>query len=183
MWKFGRWAWNVASIPWRAIGTGWLLVSDSIKTTVWSLQNAWSVVLNTTNKIVHLFSDEQKRYQKILNIPVAAWVWLAWAIELAVKPVVNGAYNVWKTGLNLVTNARKSTFGSLFSTKPISDTSFNTIKFKDKTYKIDTEEPLLNPHKLRTRNRWYLSKDEKVRLLEAKKAKIAEKIEKLNAAS
>ncbi len=159
--KLENWAWNAIRIPTRAVGTAGLAVADIIKSNWWAIQDSWSVIINTTNKIVDLFSNDQKRYQKALNIPVAAWVWLVWAVELAVKPTVNKLWNYWKTALNLVTNSRKSTFGSLFTTKPVSDTSFNTIKRNWENVHINTEKRILDPNNLWTKNRWFLSAEKR----------------------
>ncbi len=156
-----NWFWNTVRIPQRVVGTAWLLGADVIKTTTWVVEDFWSVVDNTTNKIVGLFSKDKKWYQKILNVPVAAWVGIVWAVEAAVKPVVNWVSNVWKTALNTVTNAWKSTFWSLFSAKPVSDISFNTLKTKKGIVHLDTQKRTLDPNKPWTINRWNWSKDKK----------------------
>jgi hypothetical protein len=74
---------------------------------------------------------------------------------------VNKLWNYWKTALNLVTNSRKSTFGSLFTTKPVSDTSFNTIKRNWENVHINTEKRILDPNNLWTKNRWFLSAEKR----------------------
>ena len=159
--SFGNWFWNTIRIPQRVIGTAWLLWADAVKTTTWVLEDFWGVVDSTTNKIVGLFSKDKKWYQKILNVPVAAWVGLVWAVEAVVKPVVNWLNNTWKTAVNAVTNAWKSTFGSLFSAKPVSDISFNTLKTKKWVVHLDTQKRTLDPSKPWTINRWNWSNDKK----------------------
>ena len=158
---FWNWVWNTIRIPQRVIGTAWLLGADVIKTTTWVVEDFWGVVDSTTNKIVGLFSKDKKWYQKILNIPVAAWVGIVWAVEAAVKPVVNWVSNVWKTAVNAVTNTWKSTLWSLFSAKPVSDISFNTVKTKKWVVNVDTQKRTLNPNKPWTINRWNWSKSKK----------------------
>ncbi len=180
--KLENWAWNAIRIPTRAVGTAGLAVADIIKSNWWAIQDSWSVIINTTNKIVDLFSNDQKRYQKALNIPVAAWVWLAWAVEAVVKPIVNKAWNYWKTALNFITNSRKSTFGSLFSTKPASDTKFNTIKWRWKEVHIDTEKRILNPNNLWTKNRWFLWEEKRI-AREEQNAELEAKMRELWAAA
>lgn len=159
--SFGNRFWNTIRIPQRVIGTAWLLWADAVKTTTWVLEDFWGVVDSTTNKIVGLFSKDKKWYQKILNVPVAAWVGLVWAVEAVVKPVVNWLNNTWKTAVNAVTNAWKSTFGSLFSAKPVSDISFNTLKTKKWVVHLDTQKRTLDPSKPWTINRWNWSNDKK----------------------
>ncbi len=178
--KFWNRAWNTALIPWRTLKTAALCSTDVVKTTVWTIQDASSVIINTTNKIADLFSDELKRRQQALNIPVAAWVWLAWAVELAIAPLVNWVVNAWKTSVNLVTNARKSTFWSLITTKPVWDMSFNTIKTKKWKIHIDTGKHFLSTDPW-TKYWWYLTKSSKSEYLEEKKRKIEERIAALGA--
>ena len=177
--KAKDWGKNVVRIPTRSLGTVGLAWADIIKTNWWAVQDTWSVIINTTNKIVDLFSQDQKRYEKVLNIPVAAWVWLAGAVEAAIKPLVNELWNIWKTTVNFATNARKSTLWSLFSTKPVSETKFNTIKRKWKEIHIDTEKRTRDPNKLRTKNRWFLWSEKKAAKQE-QEAELQKKLQELN---
>ena len=172
MWKFKNWAWNTIRIPSRAVGTGGLFLADAVRTGTWVIQDSAAVITNTTNKIVELFDKNLKRYQKALNIPVAAWVWLAWAVETAVKAVTNWATNTLKSVVNLATNAYKSTIWSLFTTKPVSDTTFNTLKRKWSTKHLDTRKRVLDTKDLWVENRWFLTGEKKKKRLEKKRAKI-----------
>ena len=146
--SFWNWTKNVAKAPWRTLYTWALLFSDAVNTVSWLGEDFFSVIKATKNKIVDCFSPDKKWYKKILNIPVAAGVWLVWAVESIVKPMANWFVNSGKTLLNLGTNTWKSTFGSVFSAKPVSDFSFNTVKTKKWIISIDTEKRRLNPHKL-----------------------------------
>ena len=156
---------NTLSIHYRAINTVGQGGIDIINTIVGVPRDLTSVVLSTKNKIANLFSKDLKRYQKIWNIPVAGWVWLAWAVEAVIKPLVNGVANTWKTAVNFVTNARKSTLWSLFSTKPVSDISYNTIKIKGNPVHLNTTEDLRDRNSLLTQNWWILTKEKKIELL------------------
>lgn len=170
---------NTVSIPSRSIHTVGQGSIDMINTLDGLPKDLTSVILSTKNKIAELFSKDLRRYHYLWNAPVAAWVWLAWVVEAVTKPIVNWLRNTWKTAVNFVSNARKSTFWSLFSTKPVSDISFNTIKTKKWTINIDTTKDLRNRNSLLTENRWFLTPEKKKAKLEKKKAKIEELISKL----
>lgn len=170
---------NTVSIPSRSIHTIGQGGIDIINTLDGLPKDLTSVILSTKNKIANLFSKDLRRYHYIWNAPVAVWVWLAWAVEAVTKPIVNWLRNTWKTTVNFVSNARKSTFWSLFSTKPVSDISFNHLKLKGKDIHIDTTKDLRNRNSLLTENRWFLTPAKKKANLEKKKAKIEELIAKL----
>jgi hypothetical protein len=53
----------------------------------------------------------------------------------------------------------------LFSTKPVSDISFNTIKTKKWTINIDTTKDLRDRDSLFTENWWFMTKEKKIELL------------------
>ena len=165
MWKFWNRIDNTVSIPSRSIHTLGQGGIDVINTLDGLPKDATSVVLKTKNKIASLFSKDLRRYHYIWNAPVAVWVWLAWAVEAVTKPIVNGVRNTWKTAVNFVSNARKSTLWSLFSTKPVSDISFNTIKTKKWTINIDTTKDLRDRNSLFTENWWFMTKEKKIELL------------------
>ena len=156
---------NTISIPSRSIHTIGQGGIDIINTLDGLPKDLTSVVLSTKNKIANLFSKDLRRYEYIWNAPVAVWVWLAWAVEAVTKPIVNGVRNTWKTAVNFVSNARKSTLWSLFSTKPVSDISFNTIKTKKWTINIDTTKDLRDRNSLFTENWWFMTKEKKIELL------------------
>ena len=179
MWKFWNRIDNTVSIPSRSIHTLGQGGIDVINTLDGLPKDATSVVLKTKNKIANLFSKDLRRYHYIWNAPVAVWVWLAWAVEAVTKPIVNWLRNTWKTAVNFVSNARKSTFWSLFSTKPVSDISFNHLKLKGKDIHIDTTKDLRNRDSLLTKNWWFLTPAKKKANLEKKKAKLEELIAKL----
>ncbi len=170
---------NTVSIPSRAIHTIGQGSIDVINTLDGIPKDLTSVILSTKNKIADLFSKDLRRYHYIWNAPVAVWVWLAWAVEAVTKPIVNWLRNTWKTAVNFVSNARKSTFWSLFSTKPVSDISFNHLKLKEKDIHIDTTKDLRNRDSLLTKNWWFLTPAKKKANLEKKKAKLEELIAKL----
>lgn len=171
---------NIVSIPSRSIHTIGQGGIDIINTLDGLPKDLTSVILSTKNKIADLFSKDLRRYQYIWNAPVAVWVWLAWAVEAVTKPIINWARNTWRTVVNFISNARKSTFWSvIWSGKPVSDISFNTIKTKSKTFHIDTTKDLRNRDSLLTENWWFLTPAKKKANLEKKKAKIEELIAKL----
>ena len=152
--KFGNRVRNTLNIPFRTLWTAANTVSDSANTVAWIAEDLAKVTNSTADKIRELFNENKKWYQKVLNVPVAAWVWLVSVVEAAVKPVVNWAVNTWKTVRNTVSNTRKSTLWSLFSTKPVSDFSYNTRKTKDWIKLVDVHKRTMDPNKLWTSNRW-----------------------------
>ena len=152
--KFGNRVRNTLNIPFRTLWTAANTVSDSANTVVWVAEDLAKVTNSTADKIRELFNENKKWYQKVLNVPVAAWVWIVSVVEAAVKPVVNWVVNTWKTVRNTVSNTRKSTLWSLFSTKPVSDFSYNTRKTKDWVKLVDVHKRTMDPNKLWTSNRW-----------------------------
>lgn len=152
--KFGNRVRNTLNIPFRTLWTAANTVSDSANTVAWVAEDLAKVTNSTADKIRELFNENKKWYQKVLNVPVAAWVWLVSVVEAAVKPIVNWAVNTWKTVRNTVSNTRKSTLWSLFSTKPVSDFSYNTRKTKDWIKLVDVHKRTMDPNKLWTSNRW-----------------------------
>lgn len=164
---------NTISIPERIIHTVGLAGIDLINTLDGIPQDITSVVINTRKKIVDLFSKDLERYKKARNIPIATWVWVTWVLEaLLLKPVVNIWWNITKTATNLVSNTLKSTIWSLFSTNPVSDISFNSLKRKWKTYHIDTTKPVRSRDRILAKYRWYLSKELKDELIKEKERKL-----------
>ena len=73
-----------------------------------------------------------KRYHKAMNIPlspvIATWAALEWVVRNTVQPLFNGVVNTRNTWKNTVKNARRGTFGRVFSKKPISDFSYDHMK-------------------------------------------------------
>ena len=139
MWERARnfWnrIWNTAAIGPRIIGTGLNTVTDAVDTVVALPKDALDVVKNTTHAIKDVFVDawtKWKWYQRVGNILlsplVAAWTALEWAVRAAVVPVVNWVVNTWNTAKNTVTNTWRSTFGRVFSKKPLSDFSYDKLK-------------------------------------------------------
>lgn len=169
MWKLRNRSDRVISIPGNLFNTAGKFGVDVINTVNGVLlKDATSVILNTKHKIADLFSKDLKRYHYLWNAPVAVWVWLAWAVEAVAKTVVNGVANTWKTAGNLISNVRKSTLWSIFSTKPVSDISFNTIKTKKWTINTDTTKDLRNRDSILAENWWFLTKDKKIELYKKK---------------
>lgn len=168
--KFGNRVKNTLNIPFRTLWTAANTVSDSANTVAWAAEDLAKVTNTTADKIRELFNEDKKWYQKILNVPIAAWVWLVSAVEAAVKPVVNWVVNTWKTVRNTVSNTWKSTLWSLFSTKPVSEFSYNTMKTKDWVKLVDVHKRTMDPNKLWTSNRWTWKK---VNAKSAEKAKAA----------
>jgi len=138
-WWLRGWLRNVWKAPWHAL-QAWLETgSDVVNTTTWFFQDIINTCRTTKDKIVDLFSQDKKWYQKLLNVPVAWVVGLSWLVEAAVKPVVKWAINVWKTAIKVPINAGK-VVGSVLTSEP-KNLSFDTLKTKKKEYKISTAGP------------------------------------------
>jgi len=135
MWNGLNRIWNTAAIPiriwWTAVTT-----SADLLNTFYTFSKEWYEVLaNTTTQIkdVLLWAwNHGKWYHKAMNVPlspvIAVWSAFEWAIRSIVQPIVNWVVNTWNTGVNTVKNARRWSFGRVFSKKPISDFSYNHIK-------------------------------------------------------
>lgn len=181
MWKalnsFGNRMWNTVAIAPRLVWTGITTSADLANTFLTLNKEAYEVVADTTQKIKSVFLwawNHGKRYHKAMNIPlspvIAWWTALEWWVRSVVQPVVNGVVNTRNTWKNTVKNARRSTFGRVFSKKPISDFSFDHMK----------------PRWLKLKNRisnwqvwkWKWTSTEKK--VESKETKIEKKVEMKN---
>jgi len=167
--SFWNWVGNVVTSPWKMLHTWGCLLTDTVNTATWFLEDLSSSAKTTANQIANCFSFDKKWYQKILNIPVAAWIGLAWVIKaLVAEPILNTGSRAGKTVLNATTNTFKSTLWSWFSARPVSDISFNTLKTKKKwVIKIDTSKFILDPNKSWVPNRWTWSKHKKRKISNA----------------
>ena len=140
MWNGLNRIWNTAAIPirmwWTAVTT-----SADLLNTFYTFHKEWYEVLaNTTKNIkdVLLWAwNHGKWYHKAMNIPlspiIATWTALEWSIRSTVQPIVNWVVNTWNTGVNTIKNARKWSFGRLFSKKPLSDFSYEHLKTRPLT--------------------------------------------------
>ena len=139
MWEKMRNVWNrllnTAMIVPRTVGTGLNTVTEVVDTSAALIKDALDVGGNTIHKAKNVFVDARtkwKWYQRVWNIAlspiVAAGTVLEWAVRTAVTPVAHWVVNVWNTAKNTVTNARRSTFGRLFSKRPLSDFSYDKLK-------------------------------------------------------
>lgn len=157
-WWLRGWLRNVWKAPWQAL-QAWLETgSDVVNTTTWFFQDILNSCRATKDKIVGLFSQDKKRYQKLLNVPVAWVVGLSWVVEAAVKPVLKWAINVWKTAVKVPINAGK-VVGSVLTSEP-KNISYDTLKTKKKEYKISTAGPWtwiekLDKRVLNTEKSWF----------------------------
>ena len=127
--------WNTAMIVPRTVGTGLNTVTEVVDTSAALIKDTLDVGGNTIHKAKNVFVDARtkwKWYQRVWNIAlspiVAAGTVLEWAVRTAVTPVAHWVVNVWNTAKNTVTNARKSTFGRIFSKRPLSDFSYDKLK-------------------------------------------------------
>lgn len=140
MWNGLNRIWNTAAIPirmwWTAITT-----SADLLNTFYTFHKEWYEVLaNTSQQIKDVFLwawNHGKWYHKAMNIPlspvIAAWSALEWVARSVVQPVVNWVVNTWHTGINTIKNARRWSFGRIFSKKPISDFSYDHMKTRPLT--------------------------------------------------
>lgn len=127
--------WNTAMIVPRTVGTGLNTVTEVVDTSAALIKDVLDVGGNTIHKAKNVFVDARtkwKWYQRVWNIAlspiVAAGTVLEWAVRTAVTPVAHWVVNVWNTAKNTVTNARRSTFGRIFSKRPLSDFSYDKLK-------------------------------------------------------
>ena len=127
--------WNTAMIGPRAIGTGLNTVTDTIDTAIALPKDALDVIKATGHAAKDVLVEARtkwKWYQRVWNIAlspvIAAGTVLEWAVRTAVTPVAHWVVNTWNTVKNTVTNTRRSTFGRIFSKKPLSDFSYDKLK-------------------------------------------------------
>ena len=142
MWEkiknFGNRLWNTVMIAPRVAWTAVNTVSDTVNTFVALPKDALDVISNTTKDVRDVFINswtKWKRYHRVWNVilspVIATWTAMEWAIRTAVTPVVNWVVNGRNTVKNTVTNARRSTFGRVFSKKPLSDFSYDKLNTAD----------------------------------------------------
>ena len=140
MWNGLNRIWNTAAIPVRM---WWTVVTTSadLLNTFYTFHKEWFEVLaNTTKNIKDVLLgawNHGKRYHKAMNIPlspvIATWSALEWVVRSVVQPIVNWVVNTWNTGVNTIKNARKWSFGRIFSKKPLSDFSYEHLKTRPLT--------------------------------------------------
>lgn len=139
MWKalsnFSNRISNTALIAPRLGYTGLNAGTDVIDTLAAIPRDFLDVVQYTAHGIKDVLASAWttwKRYQRVWNIIkspfVAMWAAVEWAVKSVVTPGINELANAWNTGKNTVKNAWRSTFGRVFSKKPVSDFSYNSLK-------------------------------------------------------
>ncbi len=142
MWEKAKNFWNrlgnTAMIAPRVAGTALNTATDIIDTAVALPKDILDVAKNTAHDIKNVFVDswtKWKWYHKIWNVilspVIATWTAVEWWIRSIITPAVNGVVNSRNTVKNSVTNAWRSTFGRVFSKKPISDFSYDKLKTAD----------------------------------------------------
>lgn len=131
---------NTVAIPIRLWWTIVTTSADLFTTLTTSLKEGCEIVANTSQEIKNVLLwawNHGKWYHKALNVPlspiVAIWTAFEWIVRSAVQPVISWIVNTWNTGINTIKNARKGSFGRLFSKKPLSDFSYNHLKTRPLT--------------------------------------------------
>lgn len=146
MWKalnnFWNRVWNTAAITPRAAWTAITTSADLLNTLYTVNKEAYEILADTSQNIKDVFLwawNHGKWYHKAMNIPlspVIAWgTALEWLVRSVVHPIVNWVVNTRNTWENTVKNARRSTFGRIFSKKPISDFSYDHMKTRTSNLK------------------------------------------------
>jgi len=141
MWNGLNRIWNTVAIPVRMWWTIVTTTADLANTLLYNLpKEGYEILSDTTKRLkdVLLWAwNHGKWYHKAMNIPlspiIAGWTALEWAVRATVQPIINWIANTWNTGVNTVKNARRWSFGRLFSKKPISDFSYEHLKTRPLT--------------------------------------------------
>ena len=138
MWERARNAWNrilntLATWP-RVLGTVLNSGTDTIDTVVNIPKRILKVISNTWHAIKDVLVDawtKWKWYQRVWNIIlspfVATWAAVEWVWRAALT-TTEWVVDVWNTAKNTVTNTWRSTFGRVFSKRPLSDFSYDKLK-------------------------------------------------------
>ncbi|HRX63856.1 MAG TPA: hypothetical protein P5060_01995 [Candidatus Absconditabacterales bacterium] len=126
---------NTLAIPIRLGGTVVTTTADLFVTLKTMGKEGCEITADTAKRVKDVLLgawNHGKWYHKAMNIPlspiIAGGTALEGAVRATVQPMVNGVVNTWNTGKNTVKNARKSTFGRIFSKKPLSDFSYNHLE-------------------------------------------------------
>ena len=138
MWERARnvWnrLWNTAMIGPRAVGTALNTVTDAVDTVIEVPKRVLSVVKNTIHEMKKVLVEPWKYwkwYQRVWNIAlsplIATWVAIEWAGKAVLTPA-EWAVDTWNTAKNTLKNGWRSTFGRLFSKKPLSDFSYDKLQ-------------------------------------------------------
>ena len=138
MWERARnvWnrLWNTAMIGPRAVGTALNTVTDAVDTVVEIPKRVLSVVKNTIHEMKKVLVEPWKYwkwYQRVWNIAlsplIATWVAIEWAGKAVLTPA-EWAVDTWNTAKHTLKNGWRSTFGRLFSKKPLSDFSYDKLQ-------------------------------------------------------
>jgi len=131
---------NTVAIPVRMWGTAVVTSADLFTTLNTYFKDSYELIANTSQEVKNVLLwawNHGKRYHKALNIPlspiIATWTAIEWIVRSAVQPAISWIINAWNTGINTIKNARKGSFGRIFSKRPLSDFSYNHIKTKPVT--------------------------------------------------
>ena len=126
--------WNTAMMVPRTAGTILNTGTDVVDTVVEVPKRLLTVAKNTAHEIKKVFVEPWKYgkwYQRVWNIAlspfIAAWTLIEWAGKAVLTPA-EWVVDTWNTAKNTVTNGWRSTFGRLFSKKPLSDFSYDKLK-------------------------------------------------------
>lgn len=136
-WAFSNVAWNAVATPFRGAGTVWYAGLDLAKAlTIEPVKNVAQITSDSVDDVSKLFQEagkRWKRYHKALNLPLAGVLSGAKTVEWACRSVVNTGWNALHNTFDVVKGGVKNAFKTLtsvFSTKPMSDFSFDHLKTK-----------------------------------------------------
>ncbi|HKL44333.1 MAG TPA: hypothetical protein VJ892_03575 [Candidatus Absconditabacterales bacterium] len=126
---------NTLAMPIRLGGTTVTTAADLFITLKTMGKEGCEITADTAKRVKDILLgawNHGKWYHKAMNIPlspiIAGGTALEGAVRATVQPIVNGVVNTWNTGKNTIKNARKGTFGRIFSKKPLSDFSYNHLE-------------------------------------------------------
>lgn len=128
---------TLGALP-RWVGSGGLVVLDSLKTVANTLTDVGTITKETGNKLFGVLSSswsKGKWYNKLYQVPagvvIGAWTAIEWLVRTALEPSRNAILNVRDLTGNFFKNIG-NTIGSIFSKeKPVSDFSFAKLKMKE----------------------------------------------------
>lgn len=136
-WSFSDRLWNAVATPFRGVWTiGYAALDLTKALAVEPIKNIGQISSDSIDDVGKLFQEagkRGKRYHKALNLPLAWALSGVKAVERACRSVINtwsyAVGNVVKTAVSGLKNAF-NTVASVFSSKPMSDFTFDRIKTK-----------------------------------------------------
>ena len=131
---------NTAAFFPRTLGTGGIVMLDTLKWAGNVLSDMGSVIQQTSSEIKEILTSSRttgKRYNKLYQVPMgvvaSTGTLLEWAVRSVLEPARNAFLNVRDIAGNFFKNIGNTIGRTFDSSKPVSDFSFEHLQTKKAT--------------------------------------------------